>query len=337
MQIGKPTLELLVLSQSRDLTVRRLRGFAASIGASARLFHSLADLKCFLDEKNQTLRAPLPHVNLERLVILWDRASLPVPAPSAFEMQEALAQIAAFIVTGEELPASTRIKSEKAPESLVAATWTKSNVNLYLGWPLSRLIDTQVARVALVQALTLDQNVNSSTLMRWGHVSAQWTNTVGEQSVLRPKTHSLLTVASTFAAQMGLRAMARTHLLSAARFFEKRSPHLALLAEQVNFATDGILTSVTAVCEAADETVLSAWAKALQGCGCHAVILSQESDKRWQVAAVYANQAYQTVAEKVPDVLGMAEKTVPWSPLIIVIRKTDEDAAFATKDLSVAS
>ena len=251
---GTQKVELLVLSQSRDLTIRRLRGFAASLGASANLFSDYAGLKTALEALEGQ-----PTENRRRPIIVWDRTSVGFRSG---ELAALRAKYQVFVSTESSHEAIGLV--EPHPETAQGHHLTASLKRppdgpgpcLTFGWPLSRLLDSHLARVA-------SRDSGASPHRGLAHTAGEFSRHIGLKKVVRESIFTFI---------KALEHGARKSVLT---------PH------HISFVADGLLTCVTAECRGNTALKADWWWTLLQSTGCHAILVHQGPDDSWQVAAVY--------------------------------------------------
>ena len=285
---GTQKVELLVLSQSRDLTIRRLRGFAASLGASANLFSDYAGLKTALEALEGQ-----PTENRRRPIIVWDRTSVGFRSG---ELAALRAKYQVFVSTESSHEAIGLV--EPHPETAQGHHLTASLKRppdgpgpcLTFGWPLSRLLDSHLARVAFFQAFIAQGTLSFTGLLRWGHVSMEWealSNPTWSRDSGASPHRGLAHTAGEFSRHIGLKKVVRESIFTFIKALEHGARKSVLTPHHISFVADGLLTCVTAECRGNTALKADWWWTLLQSTGCHAILVHQGPDDSWQVAAVY--------------------------------------------------
>lgn len=307
LQTGKPTSELIVLSASRDLPVRKLRGFAASIGASARLVGSPGEilLPTPLDVSSTVANPKRP------VMVLWDMATITLTSNEI----KALGAAAFLVAVGD--PEKLAVASAKPSVANDHSTdWLQAiRMTLSCKWPLGRLLDTQIARVVFGQAISGQGSLDGFALLRWGHHGSTWPST--ETSLKDAPSITPSGIAATFSKQISAQGDLRKKLVAIARLFDGYGTKSRGQPASLTFASDGLLTCAIATCDEDMKKRLDLDADTLQKLGCQAVIMSEQESRVWQIAYVFAHHA--TIAVATTD------NDLPLtSPMMVLFPKKDE-------------
>ncbi len=329
MHPGTQKVELLVLSQSRDLTIRRLRGFAASLGASANLFSDYDSLRTALAalEAQATENRPRP-------IIIWDSASV---ACRSSELHALSAKYHVVLSTESSLEAIGQAEphTEITLNSQIASSRKRPHDGpgpcLTFGWPLSRVLESPLARVALFKACMAPDTLSFTSLLRWGHVSMKWDampNPTWSRDAAGPGPHrGLAHTVREFSRHIGLSKDVRESVFAFIKALEHGARTTALTPHHISFVADGLLTCVTAECRGNSSLKAAWWRTLFESAGCHAVLVNQGPDDCWQAAAVY----FQTLDTSSP--------APPLGPLFVFMTDKREASGAATipDNLGVAS
>lgn len=309
MQTGKPTSELIVLSASRDLPVRKLRGFAASIGASARLVGSAGEILQTSPENVSVTGA-----NPKRpVMVLWDMATISLSSSEIVAIGTAAFLVA---VGAPEKLARDSTKASGADE-LSTDSMLAIRMTLSCRWPLGRLLDSQIARVVFGQAMAGQGSVDGFALLRWGHYDSTWPPT--ESGSKDTPSTTLSGIAATFSKQISAQGDLRKKLVAIGRLFDGHGTKSRGQPLSVTFASDGLFTCAIATCDEDMKTRLDLNAEALQKLGCQAVIVSEQESRIWQIVYVFAHHA--------TLVVGAADDDLPLtSPMMVLFPKKDESS-----------
>lgn len=307
LQPGKPTSELIILSAARDLAVRKLRGFAASIGASARLVGSWSDLMAPARAGSRQSETGPKHPTL----VLWDCATVAL-SPRDVQM---LGSSYHLVAAGEPSKLATLMGTKPLTED-TAGEQSPVRMTLACSWPLSRLFDTQIARVVLSQALAGHGSFGAFDLLRWGHYSSAWPAT--ELSTKDAASATLSGVAASFGKSISAPKDLKNKLIGVARMFDLQAAKSKAHPLTLVFASDGLLTCAIADCEADLRDKLDLAPQALKKLGCQAVMLSEHGDSLWQIAFIFGhNTSWGTSEESGETPLSM--------PMVVTFPQRDDD------------
>jgi hypothetical protein len=296
-----------VLSTSRDLPVRKLRGFAASIGASARLVGSASEIL-------QTAKVNVSPNGIDPkrpVMVLWDLATISLSSSEIITLGAA----AFLVAVGEPERLARALANPSQTEGPSADAMQAIRMTLSCSWPLWRLLDTQIARVVFGQAIAGQGSVDGFALLRWGHHGSTWPAT--ESGPKDAPSITLSGMAVAFSKQISAQGDLRKKLVAVARLFDGQGTKSRGQPLSLTFASDGLLTCAIATCDEDLKSNLDLKEQALQKLGCQAVIMSEQQTSLWQIAYVFAHQT--------PLVVGSTDDDLHLtSPMMVLFPKKDD-------------
>ena len=210
--------EMKLLTTSKEVGLRRLRSYAASLGGSASIFHSYDELYKHLSVCNTTELT-------SRQVVLHDH-TIKLSAQQIAALQK-LARV--FVLQAAQ-------REEALPGPMDISWQTES----YYQCSMHALLDSPVVRMTMAQMLSLERPFHIEHLLRWGHAASTWK----ESDAVTLGDHSL-----DFIRGLALTGEARRLVEMFNHFIQTRLDHLNLKKHQVVFGSDGLLMSISVHCD----------------------------------------------------------------------------------------
>ena len=248
MRVRANSFELLLLTTSKDVELRRLRGYVATMGGSAQIVATADALMQIISEVQGGKKDAQP---ARRIVVVAD-GTIPL-RPS--ETQELRSLVRYFLVD-----AGPRRDRGRTPGCWQLDGYVQCALGAFLESAIVRLTMTYLTRDLRRAAWTEsdpdqrgepppDQPFQSRDLLRWGHVLAMRSSRPGSSSGRAGDLVSLalgeadITAASlAFSRSLKLTGEGRRLTAMFGHFASTRLRPLKLLASEVAFGADGLVT-----------------------------------------------------------------------------------------------
>lgn len=249
------SFDLKLLTSSKEIGLRRLRSYAASLGAGAQIYNSYDDL--------------FRHLS----------TNVPSPGKSVVIHDGTITLQAAEL---ENLTKLTRVFLLSRPDELSKALppdgapcW---GLESYMRCSLNALLDSPIMRVSMSNLCKPGAPVRLDNLLRWGHASQLWHK--GDQ--LDVAEHGLQFVKS-----LNLVGESRRLAEMFSHFLQSRIHELGLTEESVIFGADGLLTMVVARCKADPRMSVRAVTQELKVHEFTVAVLNRSGPDHVELAALY--------------------------------------------------
>ncbi len=220
--------DLKLLTASKDVGLRRLRSYSASLGGGAQIFHTHEDLRRHLEHLHQE-RGACHHQS----IVLHDH-SVPLSPAQLAE----LATRARIFALDQPLGSAPRLPQEDSTQ------WT---LEAYLRCSLATFLDSPVVRLSMAHMCRAGRPFGLAQLLRWGHAQTTWQLSGGQG------THAISDAGLQFTRQLNLTGEGRRLVEMFSHFASARLQSLGLTSDAVTFGSDGLLIVATARCHAASD------------------------------------------------------------------------------------
>lgn len=255
--------DLKLLTASKDVGLRRLRSYAASLGGGAQIFHSFEDLRRHLEATAG---------NRQQSVVLHDN-TLPITAAETATLA-CLSRV--FHLHQPQGLADQQMPLPSSP------CW---ELESFMRCSLPMLLDSQVVRMSMANLVKAEGAFHLEHLLRWGHAAQCWTATAGESQDERAK--SLADASMAFIRSLSLAGEARRLTEMASHFLQSRLRGLGLTPESATFGADGLTTTVITRCAADRSLRLSTVAEDLRVHDFPVAIVNRLEDGQIEIAALH--------------------------------------------------
>lgn len=248
--------DLKLLTASKEVGLRRLRSYSASLGGGAQIFNSFEDVRRNLETSFQG----------RRLNIVLHDNTIPLGAGQLEELKR-FARVFVLHKPDHE----NKVLVPKA----TAACWSMES---YMQCSLGAFLDSPVIRMSMAQMCKTDQPFHLEHLLRWGHAASTW-------KVSDDK--SVADASISFVRELNLGGEGRRLTEMFTHFIEARLDDLGLVKDAVTFGSDGLLITVIAHCQPAPNTSVRDLAEELRIHEFPISVINQLEHGRIEVAALY--------------------------------------------------
>lgn len=248
--------DLKLLTASKEVGLRRLRSYAASLGGGAQIFNSFEDVRRNLETCFEG----------RRLNIVIHDETIPLTTPQLNELQR-FARV--FVLQKPDPLKLTFVPKAAAP------CWTMES---YLQCSLGSFLDSPVIRMSMAQMCKTNKPFHLEHLLRWGHAASIW-NASDKRSVADASVNFVRTL------NLGGEGRRLTEMFS--HFLQARLPALGLRKDAVTFGSDGLLITVIAHCQPVAATLIRDLAEELRIHDFPISVINQLSGGQVEIAALY--------------------------------------------------
>jgi hypothetical protein len=286
--------DLKLLTASKEVGLRRLRSYAASLGGGAQIFNSYDDLRRSLEANFTGRRAAS--------IVLHDD-TIPL-GPTQFEALTRVARV--FVLHRPDERRLAAVPPAGAP------CW---GMESYMQCTLGTFLESPLVRMCMAQLCTGGAPFHLEHLLRWGHASQTWVAKAGERTVGD--------ASFAFIKSLNLTGEARRLTEMFTHFLEASLPALGLAKECVTFGSDGLLTMVTARCTEERGANPQAITAELRVHDFPIAVSNRLGERRCEVAGLYYPFQPQTVAtERI--VMAFSKDSVAASELALLPLHVDK-------------
>lgn len=226
--------DLKLLTASKDVGLRRLRSYAASLGGGAQIFYSYEDLRLSLETCGQPAQHSIV-VHDTSLVLTANELLTLATLSRLFQLHQPQ--------HGDDL----NVPAKGAP------SW---DLESYMRCSLTNFFDSAVVRMSMAQLCKTDGPFHLEQLLRWGYAAQTWDAANHSDSVADASL--------AFIRSLNLAGDGRRLTEVATHFLQTRLRQLGLVPTGVTFGADGLTTIVIARCTKADKIDIAAIAKELR-------------------------------------------------------------------------
>lgn len=247
--------DLKLLTSSKDVGLRRLRSYAASLGGGAQIYLSYDDLL-----RNLSTAGLAP----ERSIVLHD-SSIRLTAAQLTELsrRSRLFVLQQQTATDELMP---------PPSSHL---WLAEG---FLQCSLGAFFESPIMRMSMAQLVRRERAFQLTALLRWGHAQRMW----------QPQNRDTLADANlAFVRDLRLTGDGRRVAEMFSHFLQTGATHHGLVHDEVIFGSDGLLLLVAARCRLADSQTVSSLALELRIHDYPVAVVNQTSAKTVEIGALH--------------------------------------------------
>ncbi len=256
---------LKLLTAAKDVGLRRVRSYAASLGGGAQIFGCFDDLQRHLEAQ--------PMHRQDGIILHDPSVKL---TPGQFQELNRLSRIFSL-----DDPTSGS-KDLPGPE---ASCWQAES---YLRCSLTTFLESAIVRLSMAQTCNTKRPFHLQELLRWGY-AAESLPIVGPEEC--PLPGALAEACLAFIKRLSLSGEARRMSEMFSHFIEARLGQLGLQRAGITFGCDGLLTTVIARCEVtSDDLVLPDVASDLHAHGFPIAIINRTAPKTLEIGALYYPQ-----------------------------------------------
>jgi hypothetical protein len=209
--------DLKLLTASKEVGLRRLRSYSASLGGGAQIFNTFDDVRRNLETCFQG----------RRLNIVLHDDTIPLTAAQLGELSK-YARV--FVLQKPDPQRHGLVPKATSP------CW---GMESYMQCSLGAFLDSPVIRMSMAQMCKTSQPFHLEHLLRWGHAASKWS--------AREKS-SVADASQSFVRSLNLGGEGRRLTEMFSHFLQARLPDLGLRKDAVTFGSDGLLITVIAHC-----------------------------------------------------------------------------------------
>lgn len=279
--------DLKLLTASKDVGLRRLRSYSASLGGGAQIFHSYDDLRRHLE--NLALDGCS---QAKQHIVLHDHSVALSPA----QVTDLHRRVRVFAL---DKPLAT---APVLPQQ-DAAVWRSE---AYLRCSLEAFLDSPVIRLSMAHMCRADQPFKLAQLLRWGHAQATWQLSAGRGP------EAVADAGLQFTRRLNLTGEGRRLTEMFSHFTAARLPSLNLTSQSVTFGSDGLLIVVSARCRAEDGMSVRAVCEELRIHDFPIAVVNQLGPSDFEIAGLFHQLTPDAgVAERVMMVFDKVDTATP--------------------------
>jgi hypothetical protein len=248
--------EIRLLTASKEIGLRRLRSYTASLGCGAQIFHSFQDLQTALESAGEA-RA--------RCIILHD-CSIHLTS----QKLSALARLArVFVIDQPQTGSAVMLPVETSPY------WKQE---AYFRCTLNTFLDSPVIRMAMAQLCQPETPFQIGNLLRWGTTEHTWQSFADI---------SLSDAGLQFVRKLNLAGPCRRLTEMFTHFTHINLHSLGIDVEDVRFASDGIMTALIARCRMQESVPIGYLASELRVHEFYAGVVNKTSETGLEIGALF--------------------------------------------------
>ncbi len=249
--------DLKLLTASKEVGLRRLRSYSASLGGGAQIFNTYDDLRRNLETSFQGRRLN---------IVLHDNSV----ALGAREIGELARFARVFVLQRGDGSMGGGVPKAGSP------CWSMES---YMQCTLGAFLDSPVIRMSMAQMCKTDQPFHLEHLLRWGHAASTWSATDRKTSVADASL--------TFVRSLSLVGEARRLTEMFSHFLQASLPALRLKKESVTFGSDGLLFTTIARCRPEPGVALRDIAEELRIHSFPISVVNRLADGAIEIGALY--------------------------------------------------
>lgn len=214
------SFDLKLLTSSKEVGLRRLRSYSASLGAGAQIFNTFDDLRRNVESV----------FTGHRLNIVLHDNTVPMNWAQMAELKR-FARV--FVLQKPDYKNRIEIPATTAP------CWTAES---YMQCSLAAFLESPVVRMSMAQMCKANQPFYLDQLLRWGHAASTWHAEPGQQK------DALADASLAFVRGLNLTGEGRRLTEIFTHFIQARLSTMGLDKKSVTFGADGLLITVIARC-----------------------------------------------------------------------------------------
>ena len=254
--------DLKLLTASKDVGLRRLRSYSASLGGGAQIFHAYDDLRRHLENLDFG-----GLTNAKQHIVLHDHSVSLSPA----QLADLQSRVRVFAL---DKPLAVLPNLPKAD----APVW---QFEAYLRCSLEAFLDSPVIRLSMAQMCRGDQPFKLAQLLRWGHAQTTWQLSAGRGN------EAIADAGLQFTRRLNLTGEGRRLAEMFSHFAAARLPSLNLTSQSVTFGSDGLLIVVAARCRAEPDMSVRAVCEELRIHDFPIAVVNQLGHNDFEIAGLF--------------------------------------------------